>query len=60
MNTYISAQIINMKFMVQTFKQSCQMGALKDDGRIDKDEARIIQKINIASDKFLKELENLK
>ena len=38
MNTYIHAQILNMQAMVQTFERSCEMAAMKDDGKISRDE----------------------
>lgn len=60
MNTYIDAQILNMTTMVKTFEASCKMAAMKNDGRIDRDEERILKKISAASQKFIKELENIK
>lgn len=60
MNTYIDAQILNMTMMVKTFESSCRMAAMKNDGRIDRDEERILKKISAASQKFIKELENIK
>lgn len=59
MNTYMSAQIQNIKFMVQTFEQSCKMAALKDDGKIDRDEEKELKKISAATQRFLKELDSL-
>lgn len=60
MNHYIEAQITNMTIMAKTFEQSCRMAALKDDGKIDKAEEKAIKKISAATQKFIKELENLK
>ena len=57
MNTYIEAQILNMKTMVRTFEQSCKMEALKDDGTIDRAEQKALDRINKASERFIKELE---
>lgn len=59
MNFYIDAQIINMKAMVKNFEQSCRMAATKDDGKISAEEEKILKKINIASQKFIKELDKL-
>ena len=60
MNTYISAQIINMKAMVTTFEASCKMAAMKNDGTIDKSEEKQLRKINAACQKFIKELESIR
>lgn len=57
MNQYINAQILNMTTMVKTFTQSCRMAALKDDGTIDRNEQKMLDKINKASERFIKELE---
>lgn len=60
MNDYINAQIINMKIIVKTFRQSCQLGAQKDDGTISKEEAKAIQRINAATKKFVAQLDKIK
>ena len=60
MNDYINAQIMNMKLITQTFKQSCQMAAIKNDGQIDKNEEKVLKKINAAAERFIKELDNIK
>lgn len=59
MNDYINAQIMNMKIMVKTFQQSCQIGALKDNGTIGKDEAKALKKIDAAAQKFIQRLDNI-
>lgn len=60
MNEYIRAQIINMTAIVKTFELSCQIAAQKDDGKIDRDEAFQLRKIIKASEKFIKQLNNIK
>ena len=60
MYSYIEAQIFNMKNMTKTFEQSCKMAAIKNDGKIDRDEERILKKINAATQRFLRDLENIK
>lgn len=60
MNSYIYAQIINMQTMVKTFEQACELAALKDDGKISKDEAKQIKRIKAAAQQFYKELEKVK
>lgn len=59
MNSYIHAQILNMIAMVRVFEQSCQSAATKDDGKISREEEKQLKKIKIASQKFIKELENI-
>lgn len=59
MNDYIKAQIVNMTTIVKTFELSCQMAALKNDGKIDKAEERQLKKISAASAKFIRELERI-
>lgn len=59
MNTYIDAQITNLKTMLRTFEQSCKMAATKNDGTIDKTEENMLKKISAATQKYIKELEHL-
>lgn len=60
MNDYITAQITNMQTMVKTFEHSCKMAATKNDGKIDKDEAKTLKKIEAVSKRFISDLEKLK
>lgn len=60
MNSYIDAQIMNMKIIAKTFEQSCRMAAMKNDGQIDKSEEKTLKKISAATQKFIKELESIK
>lgn len=60
MNSYIEAQVMNMRIMAKTFEQSCRMAALKNDGQIDKAEEKTLKKISAATQRFIKELESLK
>ena len=60
MNPYIEAQIFNIQSMAKVFVQSCEMAALKDDGKINKEEAKQIDKIRTATEKFCKELGKIK
>ena len=60
MNDYITAQITNMQTMVKTFEHSCKMAAMKNDGQIDKAEAKTLKKIEAASKRFITDLEKLK
>lgn len=60
MNNYIDMQIRNMDMILNTFVQSCEMAARKDDGKIDKAEQKQIDKIKAAAAKFKKELSGIK
>lgn len=60
MNSYIEAQIFNMKSMVKVFTQSCELAARKDDGQISKDEEKQLKQIKAAAEKFYKELDKIK
>lgn len=60
MNSYIEAQIFNIKSMVKVFNQSCEMAAMKDDGKISKEEAKQLSKIKTAVERFCKELDKIK
>lgn len=56
---YIDAQITNIKAMLTTFEQSCKMAAMKTDGRIDKNEEKILKKISVATQKYKAELDKI-
>lgn len=60
MNNYIDMQIRNMDMILNTFVQSCEMAARKDDGKIDKAEQKQIDRIKAAAAKFKKELSSIK
>ena len=53
MNQFIRSQINNMIQMTQTFERACEMAAMKDDGRISKEEAKTLKRIHDASAKFI-------
>ena len=59
-NIFIESEILNMRFLAQGFVQRCRAAALKDDGQIDRDEEKILKKINTATEKFLKDLSKIK
>lgn len=60
MNPYIEAQIFNIKSMAKVFNQSCKMAAMKDDGKISKEEAKQLSKIQATVERFCKELDKIK
>lgn len=59
MNSYIRAQILNITTMTKTFEQACEMAAIKDDGKISREEEKQLKKIKAASQRFRKELESI-
>lgn len=59
MNDYMDSYITGAITYLKTFKQSLRMAALKNDGYIDKDEQKVLDKANKATDKYIKELEKL-
>lgn len=60
MNSFIKAQILNITTMAQHFKQSCELAAMQDDGKISKSEEKTLKKINQATDRFIRELNSIK
>lgn len=60
MNSYIQAQILNITTMTKTFEQACEIAAVKDDGKISREEEKQLKKIKAAAQKFRKELEAIK
>ena len=46
--------------MVKVFKQSCEIAARKDNGKISKDEEKQLRQIKAAAEKFCKELDKIK
>ncbi len=60
MNSYIRAQILNITTMTKTFEQACELAAMKDDGKVSREEEKQLKKIKAASQRFRKELETIK
>lgn len=59
MNIYIDAQCKNMIAMVNTFEHACLIAATKDDGKISKDEEKVLKKITAATKRFKDDLSKL-
>ena len=59
MNTFMEMQIRNMKMFLDTFERSCKMAAVKDDGKIDREEAKQLAKLQAAVERFRKDLDKL-
>lgn len=44
---------------MDTFERSCKMAAVKDDGKIDREEAKQLAKLQAAVERFRKDLDKL-
>lgn len=60
MNVYIKMQIANAISFTNSFIDSCELAAIKDDGVVSKQEAKELKQIKTAAEKFKKKLERLK
>ena len=60
MNVYIRMQIANAITFTDSFINSCELAAIKDDGIISKQEAKELKQIKNAAEKFKKELEKIR
>ena len=58
-NNYLKMQIQNQIFAVDNFVSICTMSALKDDGKIDSDEAKLLKKLEKLTDEYKKGLNKL-
>ena len=59
MNPYIAAQIFNAKAMARNFEQACQQAAKQDDGKISKEEEKLLKKVHAATARFISDLDKL-
>lgn len=59
MNAYLNQQILNAIMFNQNFILNCKAAALKDDGVINKDEAKKLKKIEAAAKKYISELQSV-
>lgn len=60
MNSHMQAQISVIISTVKSLEANLILTAMKNDGAIDKDEAKIIEKVKAATKKYIKELEKIK
>lgn len=60
MNNHMQAQITTIITTVKSMQATCTITAMKNDGKIDADEAKIIKKVNAATEKYIKELQKIK
>lgn len=59
MDSYMNSQCKTMIQQIELFKKACEMAALKNDGTIDAAEAKMLKKINKASDSFIRDIQSL-
>ena len=59
MNSYMDATVKAAIGYLQAFKQSMKMAAMKNDGDIDRQEEKILKKLNKITDRYIDDLENL-
>lgn len=59
MNPYIATHIFNAKAMARNFEQACQQAAKQDDGKISKEEEKILRKIQTITARFVNDLDKL-
>lgn len=59
MNQFIKASIDSHELLCKNFVKDLYLSARKDDGIIDKDEAKTIKKLDKATRKYIKELRKI-
>lgn len=59
MNDYMESYIQGAITYLKAFEQSLRLAALKNDGRIDKAEQKVIDKANKLTDKYIHDLGKL-
>ena len=58
-NTYLRTQIQSQILATENFLSICRLSAMKDDGRIDKDERKAIKNLEKITNNFQKELRKM-
>ncbi len=59
MNSYVKLEITQQMMNCRNFLDAVRRASLKDDGIIDKKEAKIMAKLEKATKKYVKELEEI-
>jgi len=59
MNSYIRLEITNQVMNCKNFLLACHRGAYKDDGKMDKQEEKQLNRLEKATKKYVKELEKI-
>ena len=58
-NNYLEMQIMNQIQMADNFKNTCRIAFQKEDGVIDKDERKILDKLTKETDTYIKNLQKI-
>lgn len=58
-NKLLEAQLRNIENTMQALKTACHLAALEDDGKVGFMERRRLQKIEKATDRFLKDIKGI-
>lgn len=59
MNPYIAAQIFNAQAMARNFDKACQQAAKQNDGKLSKEEKKLLKKVNTITTRFISDLDKL-
>ena len=59
MNVYMDNSIEAAIGYLKAFEQTMKLASMKDDGQVSKDEAKLLKRLNKATDKYIDELESL-
>ncbi len=59
MNTFMNTNIKATCGYLKAFVQSLRMSAMRDDGQMDKQEEKLLKKVNALTDKYIRNLEDL-
>jgi len=58
-NTWMEMQIVNQIQVSENFKNTCLIASQKDDGKISREEKKILDKINKETDAYIKALRKI-
>ncbi len=59
MNPYIATHILNAQAMARNFEQSCDQAARQDDGKLSKEEEKLLKKVHAITERFVTDLGKL-
>ncbi len=59
-NPYLTSQVNSLEATLKIFISGCELSVTKDDGKMDREEARALRRLRAATDRYLKVLEKYK
>ena len=59
MNTYMQTSIKACIGYLKSFEQGMKVAAMRDDGLVSKDEAKLLKRLSKATDRYIDELEDM-